>query len=246
MTYTEFISQFEVFENPPKKKGLHRHHIVPVSEQTESDNRQIYLSPAQHLWAHILYDREHNTKTADFLLKLCGKSEDYFDCWEKCLAYSYSLSKKLFKKHSEQSLDKIGTKSREYWSYEANRQQLSNKLKEVWSDNELRKKQSVTISNLWNNDDYRQRQTNKLTEVHNDKTFRQQVSESVTELWKDDNYRDKHCGENHWNCSGKNNPMYGTISPVRGKHWYHNESESIMDYDCPEGFVPGRLMKKHC
>lgn len=99
MTYIEYISQFIVFDNPPKKDGYDRHHIIPESEQVKmhgsvTDNRQIYVTPAQHLWAHILYDREHGTNTADWFLKLCGKPADYFDCWEKCLAYAYTFRKK--------------------------------------------------------------------------------------------------------------------------------------------------------
>lgn len=100
MTYTELISQFEVFDNPPKKDGYHRHHIVPECEQKKmygsvTDNRQIYCSLPMHMWLHILYDREHDTNTAYWFLKLCGKPAEYFDCWEKCLAYSYTLRKKM-------------------------------------------------------------------------------------------------------------------------------------------------------
>lgn len=82
MTYDNFISQFEILDNPPVKDGFHRHHIVPVSEQTEPDNRCIYLLPSQHLWAHVLYDQENGTNTADWLLKLAHLDEvhSYEDC----------------------------------------------------------------------------------------------------------------------------------------------------------------------
>ena len=65
--YVMYISQFEVLDNPPLKEGYHRHHIVPKSQQTEKDERCVYLTPAQHLWAHILYDRMTETNTAHFL-----------------------------------------------------------------------------------------------------------------------------------------------------------------------------------
>ena len=131
-TYNNYISQFEILDNPSKKKGFERHHIVPEAEQIKmfgsvTDNRQIYVTTAQHLWCHILYDREHGTKTADWFLKLCGKPAEYFDCWEKCLAYSYTLSKKMFKCHSIQQ--------REKWSIE----RRGVKLKE-----ETRKKMSIS------------------------------------------------------------------------------------------------------
>ena len=121
MTYTEFISQFQVFENPPSKKGYHRHHIVPECEQKKlygevTDQRQVYLSIPQHMWAHILYDREHNTKTSWRLLTICGKTADYFDCFEKCLECSETMSKK-----KEEQLNKL-TEVRKTTEY---RQKLS-------------------------------------------------------------------------------------------------------------------------
>lgn len=85
MTYDNFISQFEILDNPPKKKGFHRHHIVPVSEQTEPDNRQIYLLPSQHLWAHLLYDQENGTNTASMLIGRVGIRKENIHSYEDCL-----------------------------------------------------------------------------------------------------------------------------------------------------------------
>lgn len=104
-TYNNFISQFEIINKKPRKtpNGFHYHHIVPISEQTEFDDRGIMITPTQHLWAHILYDREHNTNTSSWLTNLCGKTMSFFDCWEKCLAYSYTLSKKQFKCHTQEA-----------------------------------------------------------------------------------------------------------------------------------------------
>lgn len=97
-TYNNFISQFEILDNPPKKEGFHRHHIVPECEQEKLhgqvvDNRQVYVTPAKHLWLHILYDKENGTNTSQFLVSITKKSKEYFDCFEKCLAYSYTFSK---------------------------------------------------------------------------------------------------------------------------------------------------------
>ena len=81
-SYSNFISQFEIFNNPRPKRGFHRHHIVPKSKQTEKDERCVYLLPSQHLWAHILYDREHGTKTAT---RLKNFSQVNPTCYEDCI-----------------------------------------------------------------------------------------------------------------------------------------------------------------
>lgn len=51
--------------------------------------------------------------------------------------------------------------------------------------------------------------------------------------------------------SGKNNPHYGiTVSneqkirqsqKMKGRHWYNNGEISISAFECPSGFIPGRL-----
>lgn len=46
--------------------------------------------------------------------------------------------------------------------------------------------------------------------------------------------------------SGKKNPMYGKRgkdNPNYGLHWYNNGIISIKDYECPEGFISGRIYK---
>lgn len=127
-TYNNFISHFEIFENPPKKEGFHRHHIVPECLQKKLygqviDNRQIYVTQAQHLWAHILYDREHSTNSANRLLTICGKPADYFDCWEKCLAYSYTLIKKadIGKKKSAEVVRTLEVRKKQSESHKGER-----------------------------------------------------------------------------------------------------------------------------
>lgn len=82
--YNNFISQFEILYNPPEKEGFHRHHIVPKSEQVELDNRQVYLLPSQHLWAHVLYDQEHGTNTVS---RLRSTSKIQPSCYEDCLPF---------------------------------------------------------------------------------------------------------------------------------------------------------------
>lgn len=137
MSYSEFISRFEVFDNPPFRKGFDRHHIVPLSEQKEPDNRQIYLTPTQHMWAHILYDREHGTNTADWFLKLCGKPAEYFDCWEKCFAYIYTLRKK--KEDAHKKLSSLRQTS-EY------KKKMSESHKGLWDTPEKKQRMSKLIN----------------------------------------------------------------------------------------------------
>ena len=50
---------------------------------------------------------------------------------------------------------------------------------------------------------------------------------------------------------GENNPFYGKrhseeakkkmSASKKGKHWYNNDKENKLCYECPDGFTPGRL-----
>lgn len=86
--YVMYISQFEVLDNPPLKDEYHRHHIVPKSQQTEKDERCVYLTPAQHLWAHILYDRAHGTKTATGILNQAFLKRENIHSLNDCLIFN--------------------------------------------------------------------------------------------------------------------------------------------------------------
>lgn len=48
--------------------------------------------------------------------------------------------------------------------------------------------------------------------------------------------------ENHYDCSGANNPNYGK-GAAKGKHWFNNGEIETYAFDCPDGFVKGRLKR---
>ena len=202
MNYNELISRFEVYENPPWKKGFDRHHIVPTCEQKKlygevTDNRQIYVTPIQHMWLHILYDREHGTNTAMRFLNICGKPAEFFTCYELCLAYSYTLRKK------REERDK---KSAEVKKTPEHRQKLSNSLKGKMKSEE----------------------------------HRQHISDSMKGE-KCYLYGQHHSEETKLKMA---DAKKGKPNCNKGRKWFNNGVQSIRAYECPEGYVPGRLKRR--
>lgn len=47
----------------------------------------------------------------------------------------------------------------------------------------------------------------------------------------------------HADVSGVNNPMFGKKGAAFGKHWFNNGEKELYTFECPEGFVPGRMKK---
>ena len=181
MTYSEYISQFTIYNSPSSKKYYHRHHIVPQEIQKKLygevvDNRQVYLTLPQHMWAHILYDRENETHTAQRFLSICGKPMSFFTCYEMCLAYSYTLNKK-WSNNSGESHPFFG-------------QHLTNNHRKKIADSMKGK--------------------NKGT--HHTEEAKRSISTSLK-----------------GNTRAKNH------------HWFNNGTISVFRYDCPEGYVPGRI-----
>ena len=230
MTYTEFISQFQIYDCPPKKKGFERHHIVPKSEQTEPDERQIYCSLPQHMWLHILYDREHGTKTATWFLRLCGKSAEYFDCFEKCLAYAYTLRKKR-----EESANKISETmkgERNPMNRPEARQKISEAMKEVTKSLEHRKKISESRKGMIFTEEHKKHMSDakkgkKLSEEH-----RKKIADS--------NKGKHHSDETRQKISDSKK---GKPSNIKGSKWFNDGVKNVVAFECPEGFVPGRLKR---
>ena len=59
--------------------------------------------------------------------------------------------------------------------------------------------------------------------------------------------RRKKISEHHADFSGENNPMYGKrgeLSPIHGRKWFNNGEISKLCFECPEGFIEGRLKCK--
>lgn len=85
--YNEFVSRFPLQEKSVEKEGYEFHHIIPKSEQTEPDDRGVLLLPSEHLWAHVLYDRENGKETSRFMRTKCNLKLDDIHSYEDCLVY---------------------------------------------------------------------------------------------------------------------------------------------------------------
>lgn len=192
MTYNDFISQFTIYDNPPEKKGYHRHHIVPVSEQITPDNRQVYLTLPQHMWAHILYDRENVTKTARWFLIVCNKPLEFFTDYMLCLSYAYTLRKKREIAGKKISEKLSGDNS--YWygkvgpMYGRTGEKCPSYGKHRTEESKKKQSESISGEKHWNYGKH-------LTEEH-----RKNLSESLKgnnkgQHWYNDGYKEIHANE---------------------------------------------------
>lgn len=123
MTYTEYISQFEILNKQVSKKGFHYHHIIPKARQIKFDDSGILLTPAQHLWAHILYDQENHTHTACKLIGYSGIKKKDICCYEDCLPFN-----EIYEDWANNLSDTRKGKNNPFFGFEHTKEQ-----KEKWS-----------------------------------------------------------------------------------------------------------------
>lgn len=112
MTYIEFINAYN-------GTGNQKHHIEPQSIQRKkngsvADERVVYLSPAAHLYAHILYDMENGTKTRNFLWNFF-KSRSFKDLnWKTCTLEDLEDFNRYYDQRNE-TISKISRNKSKEW-----------------------------------------------------------------------------------------------------------------------------------
>lgn len=86
MTYIEFLKSIEVDSN----SKTHAHHIIPRSVGgTDDPENLIQLTPAQHAYAHYLWDREHpGSITFRVFANRLGLRSSETVSYEDCLPYN--------------------------------------------------------------------------------------------------------------------------------------------------------------
>lgn len=270
MTYTDFISQFKVFTNAVTQEGLHRHHIVPRSEQTEPDNRQVYLTPAQHLWAHILYDRENGTDTAHFLIsqsKITGEIHSYEDCLSfnemdiinreiNSKANSGTNHPMYGKHHTEEAKRKMSEYQKERVVSEETREKMSKAQKGKVVSEVTREKLRQSHLGKKVSEETKKKLSDSLTGKlagENHPFYGKHLSEEHRKKLSD-----SHKGIEHAWLKGK--PLSddhkkkisdtlrilhsGENNPAYGRKWFNNGEVNYFGTECPEGYQPGMLKKR--
>lgn len=240
-TYSNYISQFEIVDNPPKKKGFHRHHIIPVSEQKRLygdviDNRQIYVTKAQHLWCHILYDREHDVETSRFLRREIGVNVEDIKSYDDCLSFNDIFTEQYEKKcsfrHSDEAKERISRNNSRYWKDKSLSEETKAKIsKSLSGENHpmfgkhLSEETKKKVADGNRGKVVSEESKRKNREAHLGKKMPESMKKAQADRMKGNQY------------------TLGVEPGNKGMHWYNNGISNKMAYKCPEGYVEGYLRK---
>lgn len=240
--YVMYISQFKIYENGhPAKKGYHRHHIVPRSEQIETDRRCVYLLPSQHLWAHILYDRMTGAKTSCLLIGEAHLTKESIHSYEDCLILD-EIDKEYRKAHSGENNNRYGKpawnkgKTRVYTEETLQRMSEAQKGK-TWSFFSTDGNPNRGVSRYGEDNHFFGKKHTDESKQKMSKSQKQRYQNGAHSPMKGRHHTEEARKILALKSTGPNNAGYG-------KHWYTNGVENIREYECPEGFHPGRTHRK--
>ncbi len=245
MTYREQYYQIIDFrrQNPvPDNEYSEKHHIIPKScGGTNDPDNLVRLTAAEHYKAHCIlpymYLEEGNKNGYTKMLYAWHRLANSPQTSHPNLLFVDEESEeyeKLRKAHKELLSGKIAW-NRGISPDETTRKKISDSLKG--------KRKGVSIS-----EEHKRKigEANKVSlKGHTPWNKGMPVSETQKEKQRI-SMRGK--------LSGSKHPLYGThrsedvkqrlSESIKGRHIYNNGIVTIMAYECPEGFVPGRIPRK--
>lgn len=115
--------------------------------------------------------------------------------------------------------------------HEVTKQKTSQTLTETWKDEELKKHQSQVLKgkNIWSKGRKLSEETKRKISENNPKPFLEK----------------HHTEESRKKMSEARKGKPGNITTL-GKKCFNDGVTNVYAHDCPEGFVPGRLVKQKC
>ena len=204
-----------------KELGLYEHRpACELQILTDSEHTSLHQTEDRKIYLSELFSGENNP--------MHGKnSEDYMT--EEAVL--------LKRQHMRES-------SANYWSTNEAHEKCKEERNQRYIDHpEIKDKISTSLVETWKDQNLRDRQSKKQKESYKNNPERAlNHSNKMIEYFNDPIHRLEKSNQN----KGENNPMYGklgTDNPNYGKHCYNNGIIGIRAFECPEGFVPGKLKK---
>lgn len=232
MTYEELIEKCKDY-NPIYGQ---KHHIIPksVGGPNTKDNI-IRLSWLTHYYAHKLLAEENpDNKNIQNEFKRMGTIEQYlkkcYSLWKQRTFEGKTHTEESKKKMSEANKGKVGELNGFYGKQhsEESRQKMSESHKGYHHTEEWKKRHSEDVTGEKNGmfGTHRCGEENPMWGKHLSDESKKKLSEA---------HKGKSLSEEHKRLISESS---------KGRRWFNNEQIETFTYECPEGFIQGRLKRK--
>ena len=216
-----------------KKNGAYyeKHHILPKSIFPLWKDRpfnQVLLTAREHYFCHQLLTKIYPTKEMIFALwrlSHSGKHKVSSREYERLRALVGQASSELNKGHI--CLDEVKKHFSKIYSGSGNPMYGRSAIREM--DEQILK-------------EYKESMSKKLSSVERTESWKGNISKSLRGHKKTDEHIE-HIRTSMKNSDKCKKQIKELADIHRGKHWFNNGEENILAFDCPEGFIKGKLQK---
>ena len=216
-----------------KKNGAYyeKHHILPKSIFPLWKDRpfnQVLLTAREHYFCHQLLTKIYPTKEMIFALwrlSHSGKHKVSSREYERLRVLVGQASSELNKGHI--CSDEVKKHFSKIYSGSGN---------PMYGRSAIREMDEQTLK------EYKESMSKKLSSVERTESWKGNISKSLRGHKKTDEHIE-HIRTSMKNSDKCKKQIKELADIHRGKHWFNNGEENILAFDCPEGFIKGKLQK---
>lgn len=216
--YNRYLKFIHYCKTSKKGDYTENHHIIPLSMGgCDDDNNTIRLSAREHFIAHHLLWRAFRNKETNFAFWSMQMGKLKYN------SITYALLKE---EHSKLQSERI--KLNNPMMGDISRQKVSKSHKGMKASEETKNKMSI-----------------KRKGVKKSEQTKRNMSLASLGKPKSDSHK-KNLSLNHYDCSGKNNPMFGrSAAKEKNLKWYTNgvNNKFITEGTEPESWYRGRTIR---
>ena len=179
--------------------------------------------------------------------ELSQKEVEYIEKYNTLYPNGYNLTLRLQAidpyerscKHSEEFKRNMSKRLKNMWKNEEYKEKMINISKENWKKEDYRKRIIECSKESWSNKEIREKRIDAIHKSITEETCKK-ISDKLKERWKDETYSQKHKSIMK-NIRDSEEYRKKLSKAAKGKRWWNNGINEIFCYNCPDGFVAGRL-----
>jgi hypothetical protein len=124
------------------------------------------------------------------------------------------------------------------------KKKISDETKKAMNTPEIKERQSKGVKKVWEKLEYREKMKNSLSHIYTDPDIKKKHSEAIKKAYSNPETRKKL--SNAIKEALSDTKIRQKISDkIKGQKCYNNGIKNIKAFKCPEGFVPGIILKKN-
>ena len=231
-------------QNPISRNDCYceRHHIIPKSEGGSNETSNlVYLTAREHYICHLLLAKIYNDrKLWSIIHLLMGKNNRT----KKDFKYNSKLYEKSKIRDPESRKGRPG-----YWSGKKRNEEFKQKLSKKFKGRKISEEQRQVLAKIQTGTHLSEATKQKISNAHKGKSLSMEHRQKLSIKFKGRKIT-PHTEEHKLKISQtlkkkmsleKRQKIAEQLRKFRGMKWFNNGVNNTKAFECPDGYVPGRL-----